>query len=370
MIIKNPAYSLDDLGIVPAAISSVDSRSHCDPYYTDFTYALDNDVYVHNTLPIFTSPMPSVINGDLACITNYLFNNITPVIPRTVDITDRMKYTIVNKLFVAFSLKEVEIFIKNSDVYNNEAGSRIPYKVCIDIANGNMGLLTDVIKRLKFIYGDRIIIMAGNVANPESYKILSNCKCDYVKVSVGTGSACTTATNTGIYMPMGTLLDECYNMKKTLYYSAKIVADGGIDNYRNLIKALALGADYVMLGSMLNKLKDSAGKVVEDIHKNKYKIHFGMASIEGQKALGKTSLRPPEGKVIYNKMSDLTIADFSKEITNYLQSTMSYCDKYTIAGFVGEETLQVLSSEASKQYNQTTENIEPEFNKTKQLLVD
>lgn len=343
-IIKEIAYSLDDICIVPASTSYINSRSQCNPFYKSFIYHSKSEVYTHTTLPVFTAPMPSVVNE--SNISTFIDNNITPVIPRSIPFDIRIKYATTEKYFVAFSLNEVMWFVDNKNIIANPS---TPYKICIDIANGNMTKLFDCIDLLKHVYGQDIIIMSGNVANKNSYRALNDCGCDYVRVSIGTGSACTTATNLGIYMPMATLIDECNSCKGT----AKIIADGGISSYRNIIKALALGADFVMLGGMLNKLKDSAGEYVLQQDGKKYKVHFGMASTKGQISLGKEkSLVPAEGKVVYNEMSENTIADFSKELSQYIRSAMSYCAKSTINDFIGNVSVRVMSENATKQYNQ------------------
>lgn len=360
----NIAYSLDDLCIVPAASSDVESRKSCNPYYKIFAYNLDDKSEVHETLPIFTAPMPSVINDNIDVIHNYFNNHITPVIPRSSDFKTRRRLCTEQKLFVAFSLNETQYFIDNKELL---LGTTLPYKICIDVANGNMKNLLYRIQKLKEIYGEKMIIMSGNVANYESYKYLSNYGCDYVRVSIGTGSACTTATNTGIYMPMATLISQC----RDTGYSARIVADGGINSYRNINKALALGASFVMLGGMLNKLSDSAGNVVSDGNGKKYKVHFGMASTEGQKALGKEHmLTPPEGKVIYQEMENKTIKEFSEEYTHYLRSAMSYCGRMDIVNFARSDIrLRVMSPSASKQYNQSREDLMPSGIGTAQIIL-
>lgn len=160
---------------------------------------------------------------------------------------------------------------------------------------------------------------------------------------------CTTATNLGILYPMASLIDECFRIKQDNNYKTKIIADGGISSFRRIIKALALGADYVMLGSMLNKLEDSAGEIVMLEGKKKCKEYYGMASEKGMSMLGKTG--SPEGKIIYNECSG-TIESFTNEISDYLKSIMSYCDIYTIEKFIGGPELNILSSNASRQFNQ------------------
>ena len=358
----NVGYSLDDICIIPARISRIESREECDVYYKNFGYfnnglSSESKSYIKcPTLPIFTAPMPSVVDENT--IYTYIKSNITPIVPRTVPFNDRIKLCTLYKVFVAFSLNEMSYFTDNNNIDKLVENSKTcSYKICIDIANGNMIHLITTIEHLKNIYGSNMIIMSGNVANVYTYSELNLVGCDYVRVSIGTGSACTTATNTGIYAPPATLINECSKLKR----KAKIVADGGINSYRNIIKALALGADYVMLGGMLSTLNDSAGEVVIDENGVKYKKHFGMASIEGQKALGKDekSLRAPEGLVLHNKIKDMSINDFSKNVKSYLQTAMSYCGKRRIFDFIHDNDvkLNVMSPLCAAQYNQNSNNV-------------
>ena len=220
-----------------------------------------------------------------------------------------------------------------------------------------MKRLYDMSKTAKEFYGDRLKLMVGNVANPETFRKFCEIGVDYVRCSVGSGCACITSTCLGILYPMASLIDDCYQIKENNGYNTKIVADGGLSSYRRMIKALALGADYVMLGSTLNKLEDSAGEVIvktelneNGTYQQKYKEYYGMASEKGMKMLGKTGT--PEGKIIYNKCNG-TIESFTNEFTDYLRSAMSYCNIRDIEYFVGGPELNILSENASNQFNQT-----------------
>ena len=151
---------------------------------------------------------------------------------------------------------------------------------------------------------------------------------------------------------MASLIDSCYAIKNRItdFKCAKIIADGGISNYRNMIKALALGADYVMLGSALNKCKDSAGEIVRTEDGKYKKLYYGMASTLGQEKLGKEP-KTPEGKIIYNDI-DGDIESFSKDFIAYLTSAMSYCNTDNIKYFIGKPQLNIISENSSKQFNQ------------------
>lgn len=255
MISRNIGYGYNDLCIVPAKTSSINSRQECNEYYSD------------NTLPIFASPMASVVN--LSNFNLWESNNIIPVLPRNINYDIRLDYLKQNK-WVALSLSEFEELFINDDSFMNNT-SRV-VKVCVDLANGHMEKLINMCKIAKDKYHDKLIIMTGNIANPETYKEYCEAGIDYVRCSIGSGSCCTTASNTAVHYPIASLIDEINIIKqsrKHVYepaydkFCTKVIADGGIRNYNDAIKALALGADYVMIGGLFASFVESAGEIVE-----------------------------------------------------------------------------------------------------------
>lgn len=165
-MVKDIKFGLNDVFIAPASVSEINSRSECDIYNHD------------GVLPLFTAPMSSVVNLD-----NYkLFeeNKITPIIPRSVSFIERLN--LCHKNWCAFSLSEFE------DVFN-DTSQKLTVKnyVLIDIANGNMLKLHNTIKKGKEIHGEKLVIMAGNIANPETYRVLSDAGADYIRCGVGGG---------------------------------------------------------------------------------------------------------------------------------------------------------------------------------------
>ena len=141
-------------------------------------------------------------------------NKIRVVIPRSYSMEERIGFLIKNSPnFVAFSVNEVEqYFIDSIRVPSKEN----PWKICIDLANGHMQRLLNIVKKLKNIYADRIIIMTGNIANPATYEDYENAGCDYVRVGIGGGSVCTTSSNVSIHYPYFSLLQEMYEIKKQI----------------------------------------------------------------------------------------------------------------------------------------------------------
>lgn len=165
-------YTLNDIFVVQAPLSDIDSRSECNPYHSD------------GMLPIFTAPMASVVD-----LNNYkLFeeNKIIPIIPRTIDFSERVN--LCHKTWCAFSLVEFEDLINRLHSFTDWVNSDgITRYILIDIANGAMLRLHNLIRDAKTKYGDKVQIMAGNIANPEAYRLLSDAGADYVRVGIGGG---------------------------------------------------------------------------------------------------------------------------------------------------------------------------------------
>ena len=248
----------DDVTIVPEVLTDICSRKECNPYDEN------------GMLPIFASCMSSVTSIENA--SDFNDNNIYAVIPRSYSIKERINYLFwqeKNLNFVAFSLNEIQEHFLNVNVfehdgikvkeYENEKEKMKPIKICIDLANGHMKCLLEKVKKLKANYGDKIIIMTGNIANPEAYKYYEEAGVDYARFTIGSGGACLTASNVSVFYPCFSLIKEAYEIKQKINGKCKIIADGGIKGYRDVQKAL-LYADYVMIGSLFNKAMESAGK--------------------------------------------------------------------------------------------------------------
>lgn len=172
---KKIYYSYNDVMIKPAVISSISSRKECNPYKE-----IDGKKY----LPIFTAPMSTVVNEK-----NYDLwedNNIIPIMPRNINLVVRNNYAKSGR-WAAFSLNEFYEMFCNPYGTNN---SSVVWKPLIDIANGHMKIMYDYVKKAKEIHGDKIQIMVGNIANPETYKLCYEAGVDYVRVGIGGGSGC------------------------------------------------------------------------------------------------------------------------------------------------------------------------------------
>lgn len=348
MLLEEIKYCYKDIAIKPAIVSYIEHRSDCYPFKRP-------EFYGEPMLPIFTAPMSSVVNEKNFGI--FEENNIIPILPRNIDLIDRIQYIRKGK-WVALGLQEFEdLFVKNTFVADD-------MRVLIDIANGHMYKLHDLVKKTRQKNYKRLQIMVGNIANPETYELLSNIGVDYVRLSVGTGNGCLSSSQTGIHYPIASLINETYQIKNKLIKCGinppKIIADGGIRNYDDVIKSLALGADYVMIGSVLSQLVESAaplyyvgryGRLVEikeefefnedgtiylkesnaTVSKPK-KLFYGMASRRGQIDLMGSKNKTSEG---VEKMVDVTttIKKWSENMIDYINSAMSYTNIRNVSNF-------------------------------------
>jgi len=335
-------FDFKDITIVPETVSTIKSRGEITPY--------NKELY----LPIMVSPMDTVVDEK-----NYkLFeSSLIPVcMPRG--------HKDCSGTFKSISLDEFETYV--TFYVNNEVRGEV--KILVDIANAHIGKLHDLceifVKNRKH---KSHILMVGNIANPKTYKELAKIGVDYVRVGIGGGSGCLTSANTGVHYPMASLINECYQYKKKGGYKTKIIADGGFRNYDDIIKAIMLGADYVMLGGILNKCLESCSTTklfgiplstywstyIWNKHKwmRKYlkKSFRGMSTKEVQKKWGRESLKTSEGIVKTNPV-EYTLEQWVENFTDYLKSAMSYTNSKTLKEF-RESEFVFITENALKRYN-------------------
>lgn len=174
-----------------------------------------------------------------------------------------------------------------SGVSSSDVEERIPALIAagvdvlvIDTAHGHSKGVIEATKLIKKTYGDRIALVAGNIATAEAALALANAGADAVKVGIGPGSICTTRIVAGIGSPQLTaVMDVADALKNT---PVKIIADGGIKYSGDIVKALAAGAHTVMLGSLLAGTEESPGDRVSYQGKV-YKKYRGMGSLGAMK---------------------------------------------------------------------------------------
>lgn len=348
-ILKEQKYSYNDLTIVPAVVSEIRSRKECNPYTTD--------EFGTGYLPIFTAPMSAVINDEN--YQSFLDNEINVVIPRTVDIA-RRKELLMNGEWVAFSLAESQELIFDSDLIQLDGILR----VCIDLANGHMIHVLEAAKKLKDVFKDSIYIMVGNIANPDWFLYVRDHNyaqyIDYVRCSIGSGGSCLTANQTCVHYPIASLINECAIIKNNIpaLSHIKIIADGGIKCYGDIITALACGADYVMIGGLFAQMYEAAGPIEYSNSDKEYindfvrfknskpgeakRLMYGMSTKIAQKEMGNKVLKTAEGNVKYVDVL-YTLNGWCENFKDYLRSAMSYSNARTLDEFKEKSVLVVNS---------------------------
>lgn len=206
--------------------------------------------------------------------------------------------------------------------------------VVIDTAHGHSVGVLNTVEKIKEKYPE-LTLIAGNVATPEGTEDLIKAGADVVKVGVGPGSICTTRVVAGVGVPQVTAVYEC--AKKAKEYGKTIIADGGIKYSGDIIKALAAGANTVMVGSLLAGTKESPGEV--EIYKGRsFKVYRGMGSVGAMKDGSKDryfqeedeadKLVPEgiEGRVPYKG----PVSDTIFQLIGGVQSGMGYCGTETV----------------------------------------
>lgn len=131
-----------------------------------------------------------------------------------------------------------------------------PVGVCVDIAHGHSSSVEATVKELRDDYSDNIQIIAGNVCTPQAFHDLVNWGVDAVKVGIGPGSVCTTRKVTPFGVPQFTAIQDCSKISREL--QVPMIADGGIRGSREIVLALAAGANSVMIGGLFARTKESA----------------------------------------------------------------------------------------------------------------
>ena len=342
-------FDFDDIRLVAATVSNINSRSEINPFYKN------------GFLPLFTAPMDTVVN--LKNCNKFNDNKINVVLPRenyTMGLTSEIR-------FCSMGIEEFE------DMYCEIDG---PVKIfekfyiLLDVANGHMKRVHDAVKKAKENFGDNLILMAGNVANPKTFTLLSEAGANFIRVGIGNGNACTTTKQTTIGYPMASLVLECKKeadiMKDSGIVPAYIVADGGMKDYSDIILALALGADYVMVGSLFNKMLESCGSTyykneLIDQYSSKALDLFntgavltkefrGMSTKVVQKKWGKTILKTSEG-IETTRDVKYTLKGWTENFTDYLRSTMSYTDSRTLEDFIGEAEWISITNKSFKRFD-------------------
>ena len=184
-------FDFDDILIQPADKTEINSRSQINARYRDY-------------LPLMTAPMDTVVSQDNKRLFDEL--GIRVVLPRISNPNDNY---VSSTEFLSYSLTDFErIFLDRTPERKYKKMFAL-----IDVANGHMENVYEFAKSAKIKYDDDLILMVGNVANPDTYYKFASINVDYVRIGIGNGAGCLTTQQTGIGYPMASLIEECGNIQ-------------------------------------------------------------------------------------------------------------------------------------------------------------
>lgn len=199
--------------------------------------------------------------------------------------------------------------------------------VVVDTAHGHSERVINTVREIKRTWPD-LEVVAGNVATAEGAQALITAGADAIKVGIGPGSICTTRVIAGVGVPQITAIWDCFQEAKK--YGVPLIADGGIKYSGDITKALAAGADTVMIGSLLAGTEESPGEI-EIYQGRSFKVYRGMGSLgamkEGsgdryfQMASEKMVPEGIEGRVPYRGL----LAETIFQLMGGLRAGMGYC---------------------------------------------
>ncbi|MDD2281756.1 MAG: IMP dehydrogenase [Eubacteriales bacterium] len=218
--------------------------------------------------------------------------------------------------------------------------------IVVDTAHGHSQGVLEAVKLLKKELPG-VDVIAGNVATAEATRDLIAAGADAIKVGIGPGSICTTRVVAGVGVPQVTAIINCVEAARGS--GVPIIADGGIKYSGDFVKAIAAGADTVMIGSLLAGTEESPG-AIEIYQGRSYKVYRGMGSIGAMRAgskdryfqAGQQKLVPEgiEGRVPYKG----TAADSIFQLMGGLRAGMGYCGAPDIASLQKAQFVQITNA--------------------------
>lgn len=309
---NNAAITFDDILLIPS-YNHHESRRVVETSMTDRLGKLQLE------LPVMSANMDTITESTMA---NFMHSKGgIGVLHRFLSIEDNIKAfkACQGKVFVSVGCNDQELLRAEA---LRDVGADF---FCIDVAHAHAKYVGKMLKKMRNLLGTRCL-MAGNVATYAGADYLASCGADIIKAGIGGGSVCSTRIKTGFGVPMLTCIQDCARSDRS------IVADGGIRTSGDIVKALAFGADFVMIGGMLAGTAPTPGEVIKNADGIEVKRYRGMASQEAQEAfLGQMhEWKTAEGvavEVPYRTNQDAIIHD----IVGGLRSGLTYAGADTIS---------------------------------------
>jgi IMP dehydrogenase len=316
----NYSLTYDDISLIPTKVSRIKSR----------TEALTSSEFLNLKLnvPVISSPMDTVSGLEmtkelsrLGCLG--ILNRFDSSLDELLN--DKKENGLVKAVSVALnaSIETIEKLAENK------------YIICIDTANANNSAVLNKTEEIKSKFDVPVIV--GNIAHGATLQQLEDSGADAVRVGIGSGSVCTTSIQTGIGIGQVSSLLNVYYSREKSKLKIKIIADGGIKSPGDVAKALALGADVVMLGRMLAGTRETPGEVIK-YQGQLWKKYRGSASF-GVK-MRNEFIEGEETMVAYKG----AVKNVIDSISDGLKSTMSYMDCFNLDELRSTDTFAVLSN--------------------------
>lgn len=299
----------NDISLISRQISTIKSRDEIKISSTIFGMSFPT--------PIIAAPMKDVCNGKVA--KEMLNLGGLGIVHRFGSLQEQYQ-NCLHESGIS-SVYAIGINGDFKDRYRNlvEIGAK---RFCIDVANSSSSYVKDAIKDLLEIKESQFIV--GNVISREGISFYDDLpQVVGFRVSVASGKACTTKNATGMFYPPVSLLLECRDSTDKV-----IIADGGIKEPQDYCKAIACGADFIMLGSLICQTKDSPGEIIMKDGKE-FKLYHGSASYENQK-LYKDVPKYIEGRTVLLEFKNESLQELLSKFQEGLKSSMSYANARTL----------------------------------------
>lgn len=320
----------DDVLLVPR-YSAIESRSDVD------LSILLNHISERITVPIISSPMDTVTESEMALKMLRLgglgiihrYNSVAAqaqMVSTVVESLLQENNSAIAKVSAAVGVSG-DYMQRANELYN--AGARI---LCVDIAHGHHILMKRALTQLRDRFGNKVHLMAGNVATLEAFNDLADWGADSIRVGVGGGSICSTRIQTGHGVPtLQTILDCAASDRDAL-----LIADGGIRTSGDIVKALAAGADMVMLGSLLSGTQETPGDVFyHDDGKHTYSVPTSPEVIQWGDASYSINVESP-GRKAYKRYRGMASKEAQVEWRGYQSSDEGVAADVPYKGPVGD----------------------------------
>jgi len=314
------SLTYDDISLIPTEISRVKTRKEVDTSSKFLGLEL--------SIPIISSPMESVTGIEMAIELHSLgcLGIVNRFDASMTDILNNKNYS--RKIFaISIALNTpIDTIKKLSE------GRKI---ICIDTANANNREVLKKTELLKKNINAQVIV--GNIAHGASLKQLVDSGADGVRVGIGSGSVCSTSIQTGIGIGQVSSILDVFFARKESKLKIAIIADGGIKGAGDVAKAIALGADAVMLGRLLAGTRETPGEVIR-YNDQLWKKYRGSASF-GVKM--KNEFIEGEETMISYKGA---VSNVVNAVSDGLRSSMSYMNCRNIEELRKIESFAVLSN--------------------------